>query len=276
MSIIAKTLSVSGSNLNERLKPCVMMKPKSYFKAEDITILACIKSLCEQRASYGYRRVTALLNRERRQMGLAPINHKRIYRIMRQNNLLLQRYTGDMKRVHDGKVITLASNMRWSADTFAIKCFNGEKVEVSFCIDTCDREIISYVSTPYSTDGELIRDLIAQSLEARFRSYERLPKNIEWLSDNGPPYIAHATRDFGEGLGFIMCNTPSYSPESNGVSEAFVKTFKRDYVYLNELNNAEYVISQLGAWFEDYNENAPHKGLKMKSPREFRQANLIN
>ena len=86
---------------------------------------------------------------------------------------------------------------------------------MSFCIDTCDREIISHVSTHYSTDGELIRDLIAQSFDARFKSYEGLPKNIEWLSDNGPPYIAHATRDFGESLGFIICNTPS-----NGVSEA--------------------------------------------------------
>jgi putative transposase len=66
-----------------------------------------------------------------------------------------------------------------------------------------------------------------------------------------------------------MCNTPSYSPESNGVSEAFVKTFKRDYIYVNELLSADHVLNKLETWFEDYNENAPHKGLNMKSPREF-------
>ncbi len=36
------------------------------------------------------------------------------------------------------------------------------------------------------------------------------------------------------------------------------------------------VIEQLAGWFDDYNENAPHKGLGMKSPREFRRAFLTN
>jgi len=54
------------------------------------------------------------------------------------------------------------------------------------------------------------------------------------------------------------------------MAEAFVKTFKRDYVYVNELPSAASVLAQLPVWFEDYNEFAPHKGLKMKSPREFR------
>ena len=276
MNAISKTLGISRSNLSERLNSLNKVRAKRYFKAEDTDILSSIRTLCALRSSYGYRRVTAILNRQRELNGLELVNHKRIYRIMRHHDLLLEKYTGKSSRTHDGKVVTLASNMRWSSDTFTIKCFNGEKVEVSFCIDTCDREIISFVATSTATNGEMIRDLIALSFEARFRNCEYLPSNIEWLSDNGPPYIAHATRKFGESLGFIMCNTPSYSPESNGVSEAFVKTFKRDYVYLNELSSARYVISQLELWFEDYNENAPHKGLRMKSPREFRRAYLTN
>jgi putative transposase len=270
MSTIAKTLGVSRANLGERLRGTQAIRPNHYFKAKDNDLLSSIKALCTQRASYGYRRITALINRQLKEAGQGSVNHKRIYRIMRHNNLLLARYTGKSTRTHDGKVVTLASNMRWSADTFTIKCFNSEKVEVSFCIDTCDREIINYVATSSATNGEMIRDLIALSFEARFKKCSRLPRAIEWLSDNGPPYIAHDTRKFGESLGFTMCSTPSYSPESNGVSEAFVKTFKRDYVYLNELYSAEYVIHQLAGWFEDYNEKAPHKGLKMKSPREFR------
>jgi putative transposase len=142
-------------------------------------VLLSVKNLIDKRPSYGYRRVTAMLKRERNNLGLEAFNHKRIYRIMRANNLLLQRFTGKSTKTHDGKVVSLASNMRWSADTFSIKCFNGEKLEVSFCIDTCDREIISYVATPSATNGELIRDLIAQSCESRFQKLERLPKAIE-------------------------------------------------------------------------------------------------
>ena len=54
------------------------------------------------------------------------------------------------------------------------------------------------------------------------------------------------------------------------MAEAFVKTFKRDYAYLNEPRTAAPVLAQLPAWFADYNEFHPHKGLKMKSPVEFR------
>src|SRR5262245_45745575 len=62
---------------------------------------------------------------------------------------------------------------------------------------------------------------------------------------------------------------PVRSPESNGIAEAFVKTFKRDYARLSILPDAETVIALLPAWFEDYNEVHPHSGLKFLSPREF-------
>ena len=72
-------------------------------------------------------------------------------------------------------------------------------------------------------------------------------------------------------LCFTIRNTPAYSPESNGMAEAFVKTFKRDYVYLADLPNAATVLHQLGGWFDDYNNHHPHKGLKTLSPRQFRR-----
>jgi transposase InsO family protein len=61
-----------------------------------------------------------------------------------------------------------------------------------------------------------------------------LPHAVEWLTDNGSCYIADATRTFAASLGFIVCTTPVRSPESNEMAESFVKTFKRDYVYVND------------------------------------------
>lgn len=94
---------------------------------------------------------------------------------------------------------------------------------------------------------------------------------MQWLTDNGPGYVAHDTAEFGRLLSFDVCTTAPYSPESNGMAEAFVKTFKRDYVYLGDLSDADAVRAQLPGWFNDYNENAPHKGLGMKTPREYRR-----
>tara|TARA_B110000971_G_C19723946_1_gene369908 strand:- start:294 stop:524 length:231 start_codon:yes stop_codon:yes gene_type:complete len=68
------------------------------------------------------------------------------------------------------------------------------------------------------------------------------------------------------------CFTPVASPQSNGMSEAFVKTFKRDYVRVDPLPDAKTIQKLIGDWVEDYNENHPHSGLKWKSPREFIRA----
>ena len=55
------------------------------------------------------------------------------------------------------------------------------------------------------------------------------------------------------------------------MAEAFIKTLKRDYAALWDLNSVQRVIEQLTLWFGGYNERAPHKGLKMLSPREYRR-----
>ena len=104
---------------------------------------------------------------------------------------------------------------------------------------------------------------MVESVEKRFGRIDHLPHFVQWLSDNGGCYTADETRKLTENLGFIVCTTPAYSPESNGMSEEFVKTLKRDYVYLNHLADPATFIAQIPVWIEDYNEYAPHKGLKM-------------
>ena len=161
--------------------------------------------------------------------------------------------------------------MRWCSDGFCITCDNGDRVNVAFSLDTCDREAISFVATTGGITGEMVRDLMAQTMLRRFGKVSRLPHEIQWLTDNGTCYTARDTVKFGRSIGLEICTTRPYSPESNGMAEAFVKTFKRDYVYLADLSSAYRVMEQLQGWFDDYNENAPHKGLKMLSPRQYIQ-----
>jgi putative transposase len=97
-------------------------------------------------------------------------------------------------------------------------------------MDTCDREILGYIASTIGIDGEAIRDLMMECVEYRFGKVDKLPRPIQWLADNGPCYVSHETVRFARTLGFDVCTTPSYSPESNGMAEAFVKTFKRDCV----------------------------------------------
>jgi putative transposase len=265
---VAQTLGVSRSQLNERLKGARKLR-SVYRMAEDAELLAPLRALVDERPTYGYRRITALINRERLKSGLPRLNHKRVYRLMSQNGLLLQRYTGKPPgRAHEGKIVTIRPNLRWTSDGFEIACWNGESVRVAFSLDACDREVMAWCATTGGITGAMIRDLMVQSVEQRFGS-AHVAHPVQWLSDNGSCYRARETIDFADGLGLVTCFTPVRSPQSNGMAEAFVKTFKRDYAYVHDRPDAQTVLSQLSEWFEDYNEIHPHKGLRMKSPREF-------
>jgi transposase InsO family protein len=268
---VAQTLGVSRSNLVRR--QAGESKPRrSYVMTDDTALLPDIRALVDVRPTYGYRRIAALINRQRRHQSLPALNHKRIYRLMRQNNLLLTRHTGKPPgRLHEGNIITLRSNLRWASDGFEIPCWNRQVVRVTFVIDSCDREIIAWAATTGGFDGETVRDLMVLAVERRFGG-SATPHAVEWLSDNGSAYTAHETLRLAHSLGLVPCFTPVRSPESNGMAEAFVKTFKRDYVYVHDRPDAATVLSQLDSWFDDYNDSHPHKGLKMKSPREFIRA----
>ena len=269
MKTVADTLGVSRSQLHARLGKGSRPRGR-YQKTEDAEILVSIRALTDDRPTYGYRRIWALLNRQRGAAGLSRLNHKRIYRLMSQNGLLLQRYTGKPPgRAHEGQIITIRPNLRWTSDGFEIACWNGQCVRVAFALDTCDREVMSWVATTGGISGEMIRDLMLESVERRFGGPDNLPHPVECLSDNGSCYRAHETVAFAQSLGLVPCFTPVRSPQSNGMAESFVKTFKRDYVYVHDRPDAQSVLAQLARWFEDYNDNHPHKALRMKSPREF-------
>jgi putative transposase len=213
--------------------------------------------------------VHAILRRRALAEGRQPPNHKRIYRVMTEHGLLLQRHAGGAERRHDGKIAVAASDLRWCSDAFEIGCDNGERVRVAFALDCCDREAMSYVATTRGIGGEEVRARMVAAVEHRFGPVNRLPQAIEWLTDNGSGYIAADTRRFAREIGLEPRTTPVESPQSNGMAEAFVRTIKRDYVRVSFRPDAETVMRQLPAWLAHYNEVHPHKALGYRSPREF-------
>jgi len=187
MTKVAETLGVSRSNLHAQLsRPDRPRGP--YVKSGDEALLAEIRSFVDKRPTYGYRRITALVNRGRAKRGLDKINHKRVYRIMKRHGLLLQPHTGRREgRIHDGKVIVMRSNLRWCSDGLEFTCWNGEVVRAAFIIDAHDREIIAWVAVcGAGISGSDVRDMMLQAVERRFGCV-RAPNAIEHLSDNSLP-----------------------------------------------------------------------------------------
>ena len=114
---------------------------------------------------------------------------------------------------------------RKCSDRFELACRNGEIVRVLFAIDACDREVMAWLATSAGISGEKERDLMVACVERRY-GISKAAHPVEWLSDNGSAYTAKDTLHTAMALGLKLCFTPVRSPESNGIAEAFVKTFK--------------------------------------------------
>ena len=268
MKAVADVIGVARSHLIEQIKT----RPRQRIgrpPAPANALVSEIRAIIADLPTYGYRRVHALLRRKALAEGRSPANHKRVYRVMKEHGLLLQRHAGGSERRHDGRIAVDRSDLRWCSDAFEIGCDNGERVRVAFALDCCDREAMSYVATTGGIGGEEVRDLMVAAVEHRFGRVNRLPQTIEWLTDNGSGYVATETRRFAREIGLEPRTTPVESPQSNGMAEAFVRTIKRDYVRVSLVPNAATVMRQLPSWLAHYNEVHPHRALGYRSPREF-------
>jgi putative transposase len=281
MKPVCEALGLARSNVHllKTRQPLWVDGRTRRLPAGDEQLLADIRAQITELPSYGYRRACALVNRQRTSAGTPRVNAKRVYRVMSSNGLLLPKAPRrpQCTRRHDGRVAVQASDTRWCSDGFEIKCDSGETVTATFAKDCCDREIVAFRAwVGKGLPGEPVRDMLIEAVEKRFGAVEALPAGhkLEFLSDNGGAYIAHETRRVARLLGLTPVNTPVCSPQSNGMAESFVNTFRRDYLSRMDLADAPTVLTQLPAAFEHFNEMHPHSGLKMKSPREFRRQQL--
>jgi len=191
-------------------------------------------------ATYGYRRIHALLIRE----GIRT-NPKTVWRILRRRGWLSStRSRSPRMRRHEGRVSVLEPNRRWASDITGIKAWNGEKGRLAVIIDCADRMVLSWRFGQRMVSEEL-QEMIREAVFRRFGTETGKAQALEFLSDNGPEYACRKLRHVLQSFGMIVCRTPRRSPESNGLAEAFFGSFKRDYVYQGELESREAVARQI-------------------------------
>ncbi|HAN4351326.1 TPA: IS3 family transposase [Escherichia coli] len=278
VSLVSRCLRVSRAQLHVILRRTDDWKDGRRSRhSDDTDVLLRIHHVIGELPTYGYRRVWALLRRQAELDGMPAINAKRVYRIMRQNALLLERKPAvpPSKRAHTGKVAVKESNQQWCSDGFEFRCDNGEKLRVTFALDCCDREALHWAVTTGGFDSETVQDVMPGAVERRFGN--ELPASpVEWLTDNGSCYRANETRQFARILGLEPKNTAVQSPESNGIAESFVKTIKRDYISIMPKPDGLTAAKNLAEAFEHYNEWHPHSALGYRSPREYLRQQASN
>ncbi len=177
MTVVCHTLGMSRRTgyYVRRERP-----PGRYQRAADAVVLQQIHAVTNSRATYGYRRVWAMVNRTFR----SGYNRKRIRRVMQLHGLMLPpRVHRRHGRPHLGQIHQPASNQRWCSDVFLIPCWSGEVLSVAFAIDCHDREVLASVASPRPLAGTQIRTLMDRALWARFgEATLKAPHAIQWLS----------------------------------------------------------------------------------------------
>lgn len=186
ISLVSRTLQVSRAQLY------ALAKRKNDWKDErgrrpqdDNDALARIHNVIDKLPTYGYRSVWAILRRQSENEGIAMINAKRVYRVMKQSTLLLELKPAIplSKRAHTEKVEVNKSNQRWCSDGFEFRCDNGEKLRTTFALDCCDPEALHWAASTGGFDSETVQDAMLGAVEHRFGN-ELPSKSVEW-------YVGH-------------------------------------------------------------------------------------
>ncbi|QQE91021.1 hypothetical protein [Azotobacter chroococcum] len=91
---------------------------------------------------------------------------------MRDHVLLLERRhkQSGVARRHEGRVAMAMSNTRWCSDGFEFRCKDGARLCVTFALDDCDREALSWVASPNGYSGDDVRDVMLGGRGEAFRA----------------------------------------------------------------------------------------------------------
>ncbi len=92
------------------------------------------------------------------------------------------------------KVALANSNRRWRSDDFEFHRDDGEPLRVTFALDCCVREAMSWVAATSGRGGNIVCDAMLPAFEHCFGNAVKAPAEIEWLTDNGSGEIAQRTR----------------------------------------------------------------------------------
>ena len=246
-----------------------------YFQArapieESMTIRSAIQEIALQhRLRYGYRRITV----ELRQRGM-NVNHKRVARMMRNDNLLTIRRRelpwatdwGDEVELY----LNLASRLKvggpnqvWLADITYIR-LKTEFVYLAVVIDAFSRKVVGW-ALDRTLQARLPHGALRQAISNR-----QPPPGLVHHSDRGVQYACEAYIQMLWEHRIIPSMSRPAHPHDNASCESFLKTLKREEIYANDYREMEDLAAGIEEFIERYyNRSRLHSALGYRSPEEF-------
>lgn len=232
---------------------------KSERCTQSVALEGAIVELSEKHPRYGYRRVTALLKREGRE-----VNAKRVQRVRRAEGLQVARKQKRARRLG----ISSAERQRatrinavWSWDFVEDQTENGTRFRVLTLIDEYSRRCLA-MAAGWSIRAVDVIEVVQGAMERHGK-----PEHIR--SDNGPEFIAYAIRDWlaAEQVGTIYIRPGS--PWEQAYIESFHDKLRDECLnreLFGSLREAQVILEQ---WRKEYNQARPHSSLGYLTPEEY-------
>ncbi|WP_148214988.1 MULTISPECIES: IS3 family transposase [Acidobacterium] len=237
---------------------------------EETEVRSAIQQVALQhRRRYGYRRVTAELKRR----GM-KVNHKRVARIMREDNLLALQPKEFATTTDSNEPLEVYLNLSrrmqlnwvdqlWVADITYIRV-QTEFVYLAVILDGYSRKVVGW-----KLDRSLTSRLAVNALDGAIKLRRPRP-GVVHHSDRGVQYTSPEYVAILKLHGMVQSMSRPANPYDNASCESFIKTLKREEIYANKYRDLQDLRSHIEEFIDGYyNQKRLHSALGYRTPEEF-------
>jgi putative transposase len=242
-----------------RYRPC---------ERDDAALRARLRELAGERPRFGYRRLHIFLRRERTERGEPRwmVNHKRVYRLYREEGLAMRRRKRKRFRAETRVPLALpkAANEVWTMDYTHDELAGGRKFRTLNLMDGYTREALAI-----EVDTSLPGLRVVRVLE-RLREMGGTPAAIQ--VDNGTEFTSRVVDQWADQQGVALHFIERGKPTQNAFIESFNGKFRDECLNQNWFVDLSGAREMIEAWRVDYNTVRPHSSLRYLTPEEFAAA----
>jgi transposase InsO family protein len=241
----------------------------------DAHVLSLIHPIKAEQPNWGYRLIWAYLKYQQDQ----SFNKKRIYRIMKEHGLLVQKNV-KLKAIRDNqnnrnKPQATRPNQFWGIDMTKTLIAGFGWAYLVIVLDWYTKKIIGYSIASRSTTTEWLAALNNACNNQFPEGILSKQQELSLVSDNG---CQPTSQKFMQACGVLEIKQifASYNnPKGNADTERVIKTAKHDFIWLNEFTGMSDFIERFALWVQKYNTRRPHSTLGYRTPEQFEKEQLL-
>ena len=242
---------------------------------EDARLLLQIAPIKSEHPFWGYRRVWAYMKYRLSQ----NVNKKRIYRIMKEHNLLvkpnLRLKAKRDNQSNKSKPRASRPNQFWGTDMTKILVASFGWLYLVIVLDWFSKKIVGYSISSRSRTEEWL-EALNSACNSQFPTGVLSKQDELYLvSDNGSQPTSHKYMQACSVLEIKQIYASYNNPKGNADTERVMRTIKEDFIWVREFSSPIEFTEAFKKWVEGYNTDYPHSSLNYMTPCQFEKEHLL-